>query len=806
LSAALFGAIAPDYARAQPGFMPFFQKQHQGPVNVTGNNFVYDYKTDSFVVTGDAVVTQRNTVLRADRINLLRRNRMFHATGNVHLADPLGNITATDANVNMADETADLTNAKITNTQRTYRLEGARVIKLTGQRYSVLDGFFTTCGCDTGTPDWSITGDEMNVHMGSQGTAQHAHFNVLGYPLIYFPWAVFPADSTRHSGLLGPRIGESGLRGLQIVQPYFWAINKSSDASAALDVETAQRVGLLGEYRLIAGPDDYFTVDGAFYNEDLRSAANRATDIIDTQIADPHIPVDRYDIIGMARQHITSDLVVYGDGLSVSDPLELREMNVWTLSRTIGAGVIYPNALQTLRVATSDFGALDSYENGFAQLQGIWNQDLIQPQKFALQTLPELLLSGRKELLGGLLYADYDFRGDDFWRSAGQDGLRLDMFPRVTMPWRLGDYLYGWGTLGVRETLYDVSGHQVDIIPVGTSGRLFNNALTLGPLAPGGFHSREMIYGSAGVASELERIYNLNWKTIAKIKNTIEPFAFYSYVPNIDQSDLPLFDQVDRIEPRSLITYGVTSRIYAKLPPAAAQQAEGPPDLTEGEQTSAVNPFGARIFSNGGAVDQLLVVKLMQAYDTDHAIAIGGTRFSDLDLTATVFPTNIWSMGGQLGYSPQQAEVSYASLFLNFQPWWLNNKPKLYMGRAEAGSFLQVSYNYIGPGPQAQPGINANFSQFLILRAYYDLFDRLGVYYAPAYDFAHREFLSQEYGFRIKSPCDCWAFDMGISKTINPSETQFQFQLTLGGLGSIGQSPFGRNPFQLHTSVLPGYY
>ncbi|MGH7934874.1 MAG: hypothetical protein ACREQN_17160, partial [Candidatus Binataceae bacterium] len=115
------------------------------------------------------------------------------------------------------------------------------------------------------------------------------------------------------------------------------------------------------------------------------------------------------------------------------------------------------------------------------------------------------------------------------------------------------------------------------------------------------------------------------------------------------------------------------------------------------------------------------------------------------------------------------------------------------------------SYNYIGPGPTARPGVNANFSQFLVLRAYYALFDRMGLYFAPSYDFASHQMLSEAYGIRIKSPCDCWAFDTGITKTNNPSELAFQFQLTLGGLGSIGQSPFGRNPFQTRTSVLPGY-
>jgi hypothetical protein len=127
------------------------------------------------------------------------------------------------------------------------------------------------------------------------------------------------------------------------------------------------------------------------------------------------------------------------------------------------------------------------------------------------------------------------------------------------------------------------------------------------------------------------------------------------------------------------------------------------------------------------------------------------------------------------------------------------------MGKATTGSFLQVGYNYIAPGPTFAQGTNANFSQSLVLRAYYDLFDRIGVYFAPSYDFAAHRMLSQEYGLRVKSPCDCWAADMGVTKSINPSEVAFQFQVTLGGIGSVGESPFGRNPFQSRTGILPNY-
>ena len=92
-----------------------------------------------------------------------------------------------------------------------------------------------------------------------------------------------------------------------------------------------------------------------------------------------------------------------------------------------------------------------------------------------MQTLPDLLVSGRKDLFGGLAYTDYDVDGTNFWRYRGQSGLRLDLNPRLTVPWRLSNYLYGFGTLGLRETVYDTSGHSINVIPVGDDGLQYNN-------------------------------------------------------------------------------------------------------------------------------------------------------------------------------------------------------------------------------------------------------------------------------------------------------------------------------------------
>jgi LPS-assembly protein len=810
--------------------------QHHGPVDITGEKSIYDSKNDSFTVIGNAVMTQGGTVLKADQITVMRKTHTAHAVGHVHLIDPEVEVWASQADLNLETETMELENAKILAKRNTYHLEGKRIRKIAGQKYIVLKGFFTTCGCEPGTPDWSVSADQMDVNMGSTGYAKDATFSVLGYPLIPLPYAEFPADTSRHSGLLTGREGESGLRGFQYLQPYYFAIDKSSDATVAFDVETSQRIGGLGEYRLTNGIDDYFWVNAAYYNESIRSDSNRASDIVDTQIADPTIPVNRFGIIGMTREHLTPDLMLFGNGTTVSDDLYLREVDVWTLSR--GYGSTYGS----LRDAQSHFGLLDEFEDGFARLQGTWNQDLIQSQPFALQQLPDLWVDGHRELFGNLAYLDYDADAVNYWRQRGLSGARLSLNPRVTVPWRWGDYINGFVTAGLWGNMYDASGHNLDVIPVGQNAPVgpngqiqklsYNNFLETGGLSQGGVNARWIPFVQTGVSTELERIYDVDWKYIDKLKNTIEPFASYYYVPDISQSAVPLFDERDRINARSLIVYGFTSRLYAKMSsssttPAIAENADaesgavqaadsgqGPeaPDDAIGvfDTTNSTETHSAA----GDTTRELVSMTLMQAYDTTYAVQPNQVALSDIEGRFNLFPTSVVSFGSQFAFDPRNNPgISLASIEMNLQPPWNKDYASaLYMGKALTGSFMQVSYNYVRSENTVQfVGTSRNASQFFALRAYYDLLDRIGLYFAPNYDLAASRMLSTQYGVRFKSPCDCWAFDVGITNSYNPNEVQVQVQATLGGIGSIGQSPFGRNPFAVMglaghpMGVLPAY-
>jgi lipopolysaccharide assembly outer membrane protein LptD (OstA) len=817
---------------------PEVVQQHQGPVDITGDRSIYDSQHDSFTVIGNAVMTQGGTVLKADQITVMRREHRATAIGHVHLIDPEVEVWASQADINLEKETLELENAKILAKSNTYHLEGKRIRKIAGQKYTVLKGFFTTCGCEPGTPDWSLSADKMDVNLGQSGYARNATFSVLGYPLIPLPYAEFPADTSRHSGLLTGREGQSGLRGFQYLQPYYFAINKSSDATAAFDVETSQRIGGLGEYRLTNGIDDYFWVNAAYYNESIRSDSNRSHDIVDTQIADPNIPINRFGIIGMMRQHLTPDLTLYGDADTVSDDLYLREMDVWTLSRGYG------NNFGSLRDAQSHLGLLDEFDDGFARLQGTWHQDLIQSQPFALQQMPDLWVDGRRNLPGNLAYLDYDVDAVNYWRQKGLSGTRLSMNPRVTVPWRLGDYVNGFVTGGLWDNVYDAAGHELNVIPVGQNAPvgpnrqfqklIYNNFLEQGPLSEGGLNARWIPFFQTGVSTELERVYDVDWKYIDKLKHTIEPFVNYDYVPEISQSGVPLFDERDRVNARSLIVYGFTSRLYAKMNSSAttpeiaenadaesgavraadsgqSQGLEGPDDGSGlYDTTDAAETHSA----SGDTTRELVSMTLMQAYDTNYAIQPNQVALSDVEGRFTLFPTSVVSFGSQFAYDPRSNPgISLASIQMNLQPPpSKNDTSRLYMGKALTGSFMQISYNYVRSANTVQfVGTSRNASQFFALRTYYDVLDRMGLYFAPNYDLAASRMLSTQYGVRFKSPCDCWAFDVGITNSYNPNEVQVQVQATLGGLGSVGQSPFGRNPFAVMglaghpTGVLPSY-
>ncbi len=767
------------------------RERQQGavPTLLQAHVLTYDVKTHTYTLSGAARVVQGSTSIKADKISI-QDGYLGRAVGHVRLTDPTGDVQGKAARFNLHKETATLDNGSVYALSH-YRLSGKKLQKLPGQRYVATDASLTTCSCGSSTPDWGISAKHLDVQLEGMAKAQGAAFDILGYPVVPIPFAEFDTNSERHSGFLTPQVGESTLNGFEFRQPYFLDISKSQDVTGQFDFESATRIGGQLEYRLTNGPADYIAVTGNYFNESIRSEQNRLSDLIDPQIADPTIPIERWGLVGVMQEHLTPNLFAYGNLASSSDSLFFREIPQVALSPGYGWN---SGLWQTTRDAVSNFGLIDELPSSYVQLQGIWNQDLIQRQAFALQTLPSIAWTGYQSLLGGKAYLDYNTSAIDYYRQLGVDGLRFDVNPNVTVPWAWSRYLDGWATVGVNAATYDVSGHQITVIPVGTQGLTYNNGLKLGRLAPGGLMGRVIPDANFGIRSALVGKTPFDHLGIGEVETLVQPFAQYSYVPTINQSQFPLFDSIDRIEPRSLLYYGTSVRIFGST--------SGPLENNAIGRTAQAMMGPSFTDASGNSTVELVRFTLEQAYDTTYAVAPDGSHLSDAALQAWLFPTKLASGGATVDWSPRTGQGLDAATFsLLFQPPG-QFAPSIYTGRALEGSFFQFSYTYTAPNATLIPVSANNAISAVSMEAYVGLLKRLGVYFAPMYDISTSRLIADVLGVRIKSPCNCWLFDFAMNQSYYPRDTSFTFQITLGGLGSIGGSPFGSNPFQI-MGLLP---
>jgi LPS-assembly protein len=129
---------------------------------------------------------------------------------------------------------------------------GEKLEKLGPRKYRITRGGFTTCVQPT--PRWEVTSGSVVLNLDDYAIARNTLLKVKGVPLMYLPLIYYPIQkSQRATGFLLPTYGTSTLRGQSISNAFFWAINRSEDATFFHDWFTRTGTGMGSEYRYIAG-------------------------------------------------------------------------------------------------------------------------------------------------------------------------------------------------------------------------------------------------------------------------------------------------------------------------------------------------------------------------------------------------------------------------------------------------------------------------------------------------------------------------------------------------------------------------
>src|SRR4029077_13033209 len=132
---------------------------------------------------------------------------------------------------------------------------GEKIEKIGPKKYRITNGGFSTCMQPT--PRWDLHAGTVVLNVDHYTMLTNAVLRVKGVPMFYTPILYYPTKrEDRATGILMPTYGSSTLRGQSFHNGFFWAINRSQDATILHDYFSKTGQGFGSEYRYNAGTGD----------------------------------------------------------------------------------------------------------------------------------------------------------------------------------------------------------------------------------------------------------------------------------------------------------------------------------------------------------------------------------------------------------------------------------------------------------------------------------------------------------------------------------------------------------------------
>lgn len=579
-------------------------RMDQDPVQVIADTMSYNQETGVYVAYGNAEIHQVDKTLKADIIEYHHQTQTARARGNVVLTEVNDILECDYLEVNLETKEGLVSGGKLFYQKENFHLEGSFIEKLGEDRYRIKNGSFTTC--DGERPPWKFTCKEADITLEGTAKVKGATFRIKDYPVLYFPYLVYPAKTKRQSGFLLPSAGSSSSEGINFDNAYYWAISPSSDATAYLDFATKKGAGLGGEYRYIASKDSRGRLYGYFIEEKSSYQREEYDDPLDRD-------KNRWNIFYEGKNDFSQDLFARFKVDLVSDRQFYKDYESQTTRRTAE------------RTETTAF--LTKHWERFSLVGDVeYNKDLLKSNDTTLQRYPQIFLTGLPQLLPRTpLYFNFDSSYNNLARDEGTEGSRFDCNPRIMLPLRLHKDFLLQSEAGYRQTLYfDTSDDE----GLDDNRGLFH------------FHSE--------LSTKFMKVYEGKGEQRRKVRHTVEPQITWTYVPDEGQEDLPLYDEVDRLEEQNRIAFAITNRFVGKYYRL---------DNTSWER-------------------ELLFLRIGQFYDA----TTSDDPFSDFFLELRSRPSPFWYFKSNLEFDLYDQEFETFNTLVRFQD--------------RRGDFIRVEYRF----------------------------------------------------------------------------------------------------------------
>ena len=638
----------------------------KGPVTLEADSVAYDKEKDTYHAKGNVLIVFSGGVLMAESVVLNKATNDAVAEDYVMLISDGDILEGDKVEFNIESKTGVAYQGKMFFVANHFYIKGTRIEKTGEASYHFENATATTCDGDS--PDWRLTGRELDVTIDGYGTLKHGKFLASNVPVLYTPYLLFPAKKTRQSGFLFPYIGYSADKlGWDIEIPYYWAISEDTDATFYQRYMDKRGFKEGVEFRYFISKDTFGTFYGDFMNDTARITETGETNggiprdwqsdhkrwsyyLNHETTFDPSFSL-RTDIHKVSDSFYFKDFSshnYYLDNYSATEADRFKKVPFYG-DETLGS------LNSTVRMVKNwqlyNLTALVSYTDDFASASN----------DATLQKYPEITLKGiKRPIFGSPLNFEFDAAYDYYYRNEGQKGHLFDLQPALSLPLRWRDFLQFTPQIGVKSTSWS----RDDNVDTGQSKQ----------------GSRELYTIGATATTEIHRIFDVGGQDVDKIRHGIRPELTYIYIPNVSQTDLP--DFVAAIPEQNTLTYSLTNTLLAKL-----NEKDG-----------------------GKSYREFLRFKLAQTYDFKEArrgdVDPPKDRrpFSDVDMELDVKPFKYFSFMARNKYSVNSGEWLQTNYDLNISDWRGDSATVGYR-------YAKTIVNVVNPATATTPFTSFQYSQ-----------------------------------------------------------------------------------------------
>jgi len=321
------------------------------------------------------------------------------------------------------------------------------------------------------------------------GEVHGARFVFRGAPLLYLPWASFALNNQRKSGVLTPTIGSTNKSGVEVTTPVYWNIAPDMDATLSPRLMSRRGIQWNGEFRYLE-PSYAGTAQVEYLPNDRVTGTRRS---------------------GYSVVHNQT----FGNGFSGS--LNLNGVSDDTYFTDLSTRIANTSTGNLLRQGVLSYGGGWWNASAMAQRYQTLQDPSLPPVTVPYRRLPQLALTANRPDLPYDM--TFGFYGEyvDFSHPTLDTGRRATLYPQLSLPLQTPAF-YVTPKLGLSVTRYTLD-------RVVSSGP---DTIT---------RSVPIVSVDGGITFERRS----DWFGRG-LTQTLEPRLYYLYVPNRDQSQIPVFD------------------------------------------------------------------------------------------------------------------------------------------------------------------------------------------------------------------------------------------------------------------------